>query len=76
MKLVAILSQKSLLSDLWGDKMTFLTGALIYVVGMAGFLMFFRHVRSCDDNMRETFSEMLAERRAGPKGSPIMHRAS
>jgi hypothetical protein len=55
--------------------MTILTGALIYVVGMAGFLMFFRHVRSCDDYMKEAFLETLTEKQSGPKSSPIIHRA-
>lgn len=57
--------------------MTFLTGALIYLGVMAGFVLFFRHVRSCDDNMRAAFIESLAAKQGSPKNSvSLVHRAS
>jgi len=55
--------------------MTILTGALIYVAGMVGLLMFFRHVRSCDDYMKEAFLEALAEKQHQSKNSPLVRRA-
>jgi len=57
--------------------MTLLTGTLIYVGLMAGFLTFFRHVRSCDDQMKAAFLESLAAKQGSPKGNfPLVHRAS
>lgn len=57
--------------------MTILAGTLIYLIGMAGFLVFFRHVRSCDDTMKAAFLESLAAKQGSPKSSvPLMHRAS
>jgi hypothetical protein len=57
--------------------MTILTGALIYMAVMAGFVLFFRHVRSCDDNMRAAFLESLAAKQGTPTtGYPLVHRAS
>jgi hypothetical protein len=57
--------------------MTLLTGTLLYIGLMAGFLMFFRHVRSCDDQMKAAFLESLAAKQGSPKGNfPLVHRAS
>jgi hypothetical protein len=58
--------------------MTILTGAFIYVALMAGFVLFFRHVRSCDDSMRAAFLESLAARKGSPKSNnlPVLNRAS
>jgi hypothetical protein len=57
--------------------MTLMTGALIYLGLMAGCLLFFKHVRSCDDQMRAAFLESLAAKQGSPKGSlPLIHRAS
>jgi hypothetical protein len=75
MKVVAKLHQKSPQRELGGDTMTILTGALIYVAGMVGLLMFFRHVRSCDDYMKEAFLEALAEKQHQSKNSPLVRRA-
>ena len=66
-------------SDHRGEKtMTILTGVLIYLAVVAAILLFFRHVRSCDDNMRAAFIESLAAKQGSPRGSslPVIHRAS
>ncbi len=75
--LVIIPLQKSLKKVIiGGDNMTILTGVLIYMAGMAAFLLFFRHVRSCDDSMRAAFLETLTTKPSLPKNSPILHQAS
>lgn len=70
----AILLQKSRTRDM-GGIMTILTGALVYTAVVGAFLMFIRHVRSCDDNMREVFLVAMDEKQGLPKQAPLLNRA-
>jgi hypothetical protein len=57
--------------------MTILTGVLIYFAIMAAFLFFFRHVHSCDDQMRAAFLESLAAKQGSPRGMvSLAHHAT
>ena len=78
MELVAFSPRNHVKVIIGGNNMTILTGTLIYVGGMIAFLLFFRHVRSCDENMRAAFLESLATKQGSPKASsiPVIHRAS